>query len=107
MKTHQDPEELYIDLLLKATNKYARWDPEDPVEVGDWGTMTSKGTFHKEGNIYEDGKAERYGIPKAREHGVNATESIGYYSSHGVKSCDFDREVGGYVPVTLCRHNAT
>src|ERR1700761_4336024 len=74
-----DSERKYIDLLFRVSNQYAAWDPELPVEVGDWGTITTgrtglafwlrhRGTFLKEGNIYTDTTAKKYGIPDPREY---------------------------------------
>ncbi|KAJ7606041.1 hypothetical protein FB45DRAFT_951692 [Roridomyces roridus] len=70
----QNSERTYVELLFRASRKYASWDPEMEVKVGDWGRITQgkrgllfwrkNGTFLREGNIYDDGLAEKYGIPK-------------------------------------------
>ncbi|KAJ7910546.1 hypothetical protein B0H13DRAFT_2486442 [Mycena leptocephala] len=72
-------ERTYVDLIFRATNKYASWDPEIIVRVGDWGRITKgppgllfwrkNGTFVREGNIYVDGKADKYGIAPPVECG--------------------------------------
>lgn len=79
-----DSERLYVDLLFRASKKYASWDPEVVVRVGDYGRISvgrtgfrfwqrNKGTFLKEGNIYDDGQAKTYKIPEPNEYGADAT----------------------------------
>ena len=80
-------ERQYVDLILDASSKYASWDPEVPVEVGDWGRITTgkrwfnlsrrRGVFLKEGNIYKDGLAKEYGIPPPVESGCEPDASHG------------------------------
>ncbi|KAJ7910557.1 hypothetical protein B0H13DRAFT_2486459 [Mycena leptocephala] len=74
-------ERTYVDLIFRATQKYASWDPEIAVKVGDWGRITKgprglfwrkNGTFVREGNIYSDGKADKYGIYRSQEVDVSA-----------------------------------
>jgi hypothetical protein len=59
----KNSERLYADLVFIVSRKYASWDPEIQVEVGDYGRITSgkrrfpmfwrkQGIFVKEGNIY-------------------------------------------------------
>ncbi|KAJ6452232.1 hypothetical protein C8R45DRAFT_1057037 [Mycena sanguinolenta] len=67
-------ERAYTDLVFRATGKYAAWDPEVPIKVGDYGRITRgrhglafwrrnrNGKFVREGNIYTDGKADEFGI---------------------------------------------
>jgi hypothetical protein len=101
-------ERRYADLLFRVSNKYASWDPEIPVQVGDWGRITAGrtgytfwrrgcGTFLKEGNIYEDGKADKYEIPRPEEHGLTADEAVSWIVSENAKSCDVDLAAGAYV----------
>jgi hypothetical protein len=105
-----DSEREYVDLLYRASKKYANWDPEIAVEVGDWGRITTgrtglafwrreRGTFLKEGNIYKDGKAEKYGIPPPQEFGLDATDGVTWIVSENVQDCDFRAAAGGYVPM--------
>jgi hypothetical protein len=43
----------FIDLIQRATSKWANWDPPKKIEVGDYGTiMNETGEFDWEGNIY-------------------------------------------------------
>jgi hypothetical protein len=108
-----DSERQYVDLLFRVSKKYANWDPEVKVEVGDWGRITTgqtglafwrrgRGTFLKEGNIYKDGKAEEVGIPPPTEFGADAIEGISWIVSQNLKECDVDAAVGGYVLTNLC-----
>lgn len=105
-----DSEREYVDLLFRASKKYANWDPEVAVLVGDWGKITAgntgwafwrrgRGTFLKEGNIYEDGKAEKYGIPTPKEFGLDATKGITWIVSENVRDCEANIAVGGYVTI--------
>jgi hypothetical protein len=113
-----DSERLYVDLIFRASKKYASWDPEVLVEVGDWGRITTgkrgwafwrsaRGTFIKEGNIYKDGTAEKYGIPLPKEFGVEATEGVTWVTSQNAEQCDIDVAAGGQTPVfAQCKVNA-
>ena len=94
-----DSERLYVDLLYRASKKYANWDPEVAVEVGDWGKITTgrtglafwrhdRGTFLKEGNIYKDGKAKKHGIPPPTDFGLEATDGVTWIASTNVQECD-------------------
>ncbi|TFK52884.1 hypothetical protein OE88DRAFT_1711746 [Heliocybe sulcata] len=105
-----DSERLYVDLLFKASRKYASWDPEVEVNVGDWGRITSgrrglafwrkqRGTFLKEGNIYTDGIAEEYGIPSPKEHGKDATEGVTWITSQNTQEIDVSAGAGSQTPV--------
>ncbi|CCM00514.1 uncharacterized protein FIBRA_02548 [Fibroporia radiculosa] len=105
-----DNERLYVDLLFRASKKYANWDPEVVVEVGDWGRITKgrpglafwrrkRGTFLKEGNIYKDGKAEKYGIPPPQEHGGDASEGETWISSQNAHQIDVSVTGVGQTPV--------
>jgi hypothetical protein len=103
-----DGERLYVDLLFPVSKKYANWDPEVTVEVGDWGRITNgstrlafwhkgRGTFLKEGNIYTDGKAVEHGIPPPTQFGAGATHGVSWIVSRNIAECDVDAIVGGYV----------
>jgi len=105
-----DSERLYVDLLFRASKKYASWDPEIVVKVGDYGRISTgrtglrfwqrnKGTFVKEGNIYEDGKAEKYGIPESKEYGADATEGDTWIVSENAEAIDVSAAVQGQTPV--------
>ncbi|KAH7921892.1 hypothetical protein BV22DRAFT_1018462 [Leucogyrophana mollusca] len=105
-----DSERQYVDLLFRASKKYASWDPELAVEVGDWGRITAgrpgwafwrrqRGTFLKEGNIYTDKIAEKYGIPAPKEYGVEATEGVTWVASQNAQELDISGSAGGQTPV--------
>jgi len=102
-------ERTYADLLFKASRKYASWDPEVPVEVGDWGSLTrgstglafwkkDRGIFLKEGNIYTDGTAEKYELPKPVERTPDSTEGVTWIVSDNAKEISMDAAVGGQTP---------
>lgn len=108
-------ERLFVDLVFRSSNKYPNWDPEVPIEVGDygritqgkqpswwnfWAKRTQAGVFLKEGNIFKEGIADRLSIPAPVEHG--AVESSAVASSHGqtwitsknAKEVDVGGEIG-------------
>lgn len=113
-----DPERLYVDLIFCASKKYANWDPEVPVEVGDYGFITAgpkycwrrkQGTFLKEGNIYTDGQAEKWKIPDPKEHGTDSSnEGQTWISSDNARDLEGDAGVGGQTPALLqCKVKCT
>ena len=101
----QDSERKYVNLLFCVSKKYASWDLEIPVRVGDWGRITtgrtgvafwrcSRGTFLKEGNIYDDDKAELYNIPRPEEHGCSADHAVSWIVSANAQACDISLAAG-------------
>jgi hypothetical protein len=103
-----DAERQFVDLIFRASKKYASWDPEVVVEVGDYGRITrgktglafwkkKQGIFVKEGNIYKDGLAEKYDIPTPQEHGVDSTEGMSWITSKNAKEVDFSADASVYV----------
>src|ERR1700752_3485235 len=103
-----DSERQYVDLLFRASKKYASWDPEIMVEVGDWGRITTgrtgwafwrrgRGTFLKEGNIYKDGKADKYKVPEPNEYGLNADEGVTWVVSENAEEGGISVAAGGCV----------
>jgi hypothetical protein len=99
-----DAERQFVDLIYHASKKYASWDPEVTVAVGDYGRVTrgktglafwrkKQGIFLKDGNIYEDGLAEKYDIPTPEEHGVDSTEGISWITSKNAKEVDIAAEI--------------
>jgi hypothetical protein len=109
-----DSERLYVDLLFRASKKYASWDPEVAVEVGDWGLITKgktgiafwrkrQGTFLKEGNIYQDGRAEKHGIPAPKESGLEASEGVNCIVSQNAEELDISGSIASYVVHSLPR----
>jgi hypothetical protein len=102
-------ERKFIELLYPITKKYASWDPEVLVQVGDYGRITTgpsqiwpwskkSGTYIKEGNIYEDGRAEKYGILPPTEQMSGGAEGRTCIASTGTKSVDAQAVVGACVP---------
>lgn len=105
-----DSERKYVDLIYAACRKYASWDPEIVVRVGDFGRITKgrvglafwrrkKGIFLKHGNIYEDGRAEKFGIPRPREYGVEATEGNTWIVSKNAKEAEISVAAGSGTPI--------
>ncbi|KAF8164155.1 hypothetical protein K438DRAFT_1617742 [Mycena galopus ATCC 62051] len=108
-------ERAYVDLLFRASKKYASWDPEVVVKVGDWGRITQgkrsllfwrrNGTFLKEGNIYLDGKAKEHKIPDPIEYdGGASTEGETWVVSQNAEQVDVSSSVGGVTPaIAQCK----
>ncbi|KAJ6526229.1 hypothetical protein DFH09DRAFT_936292 [Mycena vulgaris] len=107
-------ERTYVDLLFRASRKYASWDPEVVVKVGDWGRITQgkrglvfwrkNGTFLKEGNIFVDGQADKYGIPEPIEYGGDSTEGETWVVSQNAEQVDVGTSVGAINPaITQCK----
>ncbi|KAJ7616622.1 hypothetical protein FB45DRAFT_934596 [Roridomyces roridus] len=110
----RNSERTYVELLFRASRKYASWDPEMQVKVGDWGRITQgkrgllfwrkNGTFLKEGNIYADGLAEKYGIPKptatgaSEENGERAERGESWIVSKNAVQVDVGGAVAGATP---------
>jgi hypothetical protein len=103
-----DAERQFVDLIFYASAKYGSWDPEVTVAVGDYGRITRgktglacwrkrQGIFVKDGNIYEDGLAEKYNIPTPEEPGVDSTrtEGISWITSNNAKEVDITAEISG------------
>ncbi|KAJ7193789.1 hypothetical protein GGX14DRAFT_405164 [Mycena pura] len=126
-----DSERTYVDLLFRASKKYASWDPEVvsppvakkfladtnfeiPVNVGDWGRISrgrrglafwrKNGVFVKEGNIFQDGKATKYNIPESVEYGHEASEGETWVVSQNAEQVDVSASVGGITPaIAQCK----
>ena len=99
-----DAQRQFVDLIFRASRKYANWDPEVSVAVGDYGRITrgksglafwreKQGIFVKDGNIYDDGLAEKYDIPIPEEHGLDATEGVTWITSKNAKEVDISTEI--------------
>jgi len=99
-----DAERQFADLIFHASQKYGSWDPEVAIAVGDYGRITQgkrslvfwrkkQGIFVKDGNIYEDGLAEKYEIPTPQEHGVDSTEGISWITSENVERVEITAEI--------------
>jgi hypothetical protein len=74
------------------------------VKVGDWGRITKgppglffwrkNGTFVREGNIYSDGKADKYGIAPPVECGRDS-EGEAWVNSQNAQEVDLSASAGG------------
>ncbi|KAJ7901193.1 hypothetical protein B0H14DRAFT_3739054 [Mycena olivaceomarginata] len=101
-------ERAYVDLIFRATKKYPAWDPEIVVKAGDYGKITrgrwglafwrKNGTFVREGNIYLDGKAEKYGIGAPVEYG-RGSEGQAWITSLNATQVDTSFSAGGLHPL--------
>ncbi|KAJ7320726.1 hypothetical protein DFH08DRAFT_713523 [Mycena albidolilacea] len=109
-------ERAYVDLIFRVTKKYAAWDPEIAVKAGDYGRITrgpwslafwrKNGTFVHEGNIYLDGKAEKYGIAAPVEYGRHS-EGQTWITSLNATRVDTSFSAGGLHPlVAQCNAKA-
>ncbi|KAG1842267.1 hypothetical protein DFJ58DRAFT_58836 [Suillus subalutaceus] len=55
----------FIDLIQRATSKWANWDPPKNIAVGDYGTIINEtGEFDWEGNIYSPHVQEQLKLSK-------------------------------------------
>ncbi|EAU82176.1 hypothetical protein CC1G_11366 [Coprinopsis cinerea okayama7 len=114
----RNSERLYTSLIFRASRKYASWDPEIPMEVGDYGIITSggkrrhwksvwtrkrranqRGIFVKEGNVYTDGFAEAVGLPLPQEYGGDDPEGVTWVTSKSAREIDVEAAAGGQTPV--------
>ncbi|KAJ6544662.1 hypothetical protein DFH09DRAFT_1282326 [Mycena vulgaris] len=103
----------FRDLLFRASTKYANWDPEIQMKVGDWGRITrgkrrlpfgrKHGVFVKQGNIYVDGKAEKYGIPSPIEYGDNSGDGGTWIVSQNAVQIDSAAAAGIDPAIAQCR----
>ncbi|KAJ7901180.1 hypothetical protein B0H14DRAFT_3123700 [Mycena olivaceomarginata] len=101
-------ERAYVDLIFRATKKYPAWDPEIAVKAGDYGKITrgrwglafwrKNGTFVREGNIYLDGKAEKYRIAAPVEYGRDS-EGQAWITSLNATQVDTSFSAGGLHPL--------
>jgi hypothetical protein len=97
-------ERVYIDLILHSSSKYAAWDPEIEVKVGDYGRITRgrrglafwrkpQGIFLSQGNIYEDGSASRHKIPEPKLLGGSATDGVTWISSDNAEQTEMPADM--------------
>jgi hypothetical protein len=94
-----DAERQFVDLIFRASQKYASWDLEVVIEAGDYGRITRgktgpafwkkrQGIFVKEGNIYKDGLAEKYDISTPQKHGIESNQEMSWITSKNAKEID-------------------
>ncbi|KAJ7901191.1 hypothetical protein B0H14DRAFT_3739053 [Mycena olivaceomarginata] len=101
-------ERAYVDLIFRATKKYPAWDPEIAVKAGDYGKITrgrwglafwrKNGTFVREGNIYSDGRAVKYGIAAPVEYGRDS-EGQAWITSLNATQVETTFSAGGLHPL--------
>ncbi|KAI6137457.1 hypothetical protein EDD17DRAFT_1501736 [Pisolithus thermaeus] len=102
-------EQQYVDLIFRASKKFANWDPENHLEVGDWGRLTTgrprwafwrpkRCVFVKEGNIYRDKIAEKYGIPSPRLLGEENPNGLTWVTSLNARDMDIPTNMGKQTP---------
>ncbi|KAF9812625.1 hypothetical protein IEO21_06096 [Rhodonia placenta] len=60
-----NPEREYVSLMFRASNCYASWDPQRPVRLGDYGHLQKDHSFVVEGNIFDEGYDQEFGITVA------------------------------------------
>ncbi|KAF7361121.1 hypothetical protein MSAN_01143900 [Mycena sanguinolenta] len=100
-------EYIYAELIFRTTGKYAAWDPEIPMKVGDYGRITRgsrglafwrrNGTFVREGNIYTDGMVDGLGIPAPVEYGADS-EGETWVTCSEITTVDLSLSAGGVYP---------
>ncbi|KZV73274.1 hypothetical protein PENSPDRAFT_732961 [Peniophora sp. CONT] len=119
----RDPERTYTELLFASSRKYASWDPEVPVRVGDWGIITRgtrpswfafwahrrrHGIFLKHGNIYEDGRAAKYHISPPKTHEHQESTGMSWIASDNAVGIGMDGDVSAQTPAFAnCRARAS
>ncbi|KAF8908534.1 hypothetical protein CPB84DRAFT_1843431 [Gymnopilus junonius] len=111
-------ERLFVDLIALATHKYPNWDPEVPIEPGDYGRITS-GHRHKSyagggggagafwyrnvtlkrrrasaGRDWRNG----YGIPLPVEYGGDSTQGTTWITSRNARQVTWDADIAGQHP---------
>ncbi|KAI6005351.1 hypothetical protein EDC04DRAFT_2784049 [Pisolithus marmoratus] len=102
-------ERRYVDLLFHASRKFANWDPEKHLEVGDWGRLTTgrsvwafwrpkRCVFVKEGNIYKDKIADKYGVPLPKVLGEENPSGLTWVTSSNVQDMDIPTSMGQQTP---------
>ncbi|KAI6114155.1 hypothetical protein F5141DRAFT_1062655 [Pisolithus sp. B1] len=94
---------------VRRAAKFANWDPENHLEVGDWGRLTTgrprwafwrpkRCVFVKEGNIYKDKIAEKYGIPSPRLLGEENPNGLTWVTSLNARDMDIPTNMGKQTP---------
>ncbi|KAF8799157.1 hypothetical protein BYT27DRAFT_7343084 [Phlegmacium glaucopus] len=66
--------------------------PKEGFRFAFW-RKKAQGTFLKEGNIYENGLAEKFGIPKPKEYGREATEGARWITSQNGEEVNMDASI--------------
>ncbi|KAI5894535.1 uncharacterized protein SCHCODRAFT_02698625 [Schizophyllum commune H4-8] len=89
---------LYVDLIFRQSGCFANWDPTTVLRVGDYGTVRENdGELDVQGNIYDDGFAEKYGLQLPKP--VANTPSGEYViCSDGVRQTSLSSDIQLAVP---------
>ncbi|KZV69941.1 hypothetical protein PENSPDRAFT_580121 [Peniophora sp. CONT] len=108
-----DPERTYTELLFASSRKYAAWDPEVEVRVGDYGYITRgarapwlkfwardrrQGVFLKEGNIYDNGRAKKFDVPPPKTYEHEGSTGVSWVVSQNAAETDFSADVSAQTP---------
>ncbi|VDC01642.1 unnamed protein product [Peniophora sp. CBMAI 1063] len=108
-----DPERTYTELLFASSRKYAAWDPELEVRVGDYGIITRgqrasflkfwardrrQGVFLKQGNIYDNGKAKKFDVPPPKTYEHEGSTGVSWVVSQNASETDLSADVSAQTP---------
>ena len=109
----RDPERTFIELLFASSRKYAAWDPEVEVRVGDYGIITRgerpsflkfwarnrrQGIFLKQGNIYDNGKAKKFEVPPPKTYEHEGSSGVSWIVSQNASETGLSADVSACVP---------
>jgi hypothetical protein len=99
MPRPKHPNRLYVDLIHRAVGLYANYNPtSSQLRVGDYGEVTSTGSFSWEGNIYDQEFEDKYRLGLALEAAVEcAPESPFDIASEYVTTTRLNNEAEAYV----------
>ncbi|KAJ7222773.1 hypothetical protein B0H12DRAFT_1241075 [Mycena haematopus] len=101
----------YVDLLFRASKKYASWDPEsrrlgqNDTGKTDSDVLAQKRHILEGGQHYLDGKAKEHKIPEPIEYdGGESTEGETWVVSENAEQVDVSSSVGGITPaIAQCK----
>ncbi|KAG0703381.1 hypothetical protein DFH29DRAFT_998530 [Suillus ampliporus] len=104
-KPDSNPQRKFVELIFRATAKYANWDPPSEILVGSYGKIDKDtGSFKAQGNIYSDTFKQHLidaGIkPESDEHHAKdcPEESVFTTWSKNVKRMELSVESQAGVP---------
>ena len=109
-----DPERTFTELLFASSRKYAAWDPEVEVRVGDYGIITRgahvpwvkfwarnkrQGVFLRQGNIYDakDGRAKTFEVPEPITYKHEGSTGVSWVVSQNASETDMSADVSACV----------
>ncbi|KAI6121001.1 hypothetical protein EDD17DRAFT_1505132 [Pisolithus thermaeus] len=88
-------EQQHIDLIFRASKKFANWDPEDHLEVGDWGRLNTgrpRWAFWRPKCCLT--KLWKYGIPSPRLLGEENPNGLTWVTSLNARDMDIPTNTG-------------